>query len=372
MHTILKWFLIGGGTLFFVVSVQAQEKKKKENVFLHPDKFYAKYLPNIKITYKPSDSTYIKTYPKNYMTIALHMLSPTIYANLSPGGASQAASDYRTNVKTITGFSFSYRHVTAGFALSLLPPLGDPPGYGDTRYRTATIKYKSPIYILTFRFMKIKGMTDANAFNSLDPMQQTVYRSDIIIKEYEFEGIYNFNWKKYSYLSTIDYTEGQIKSHLGFMVKAGVYSQQFYSDSNLLSMPQRPYFRSFDDITRMNGFNIKLSPGAGGNLVIKKHFYMSFAVFSPVNLYINRLFTTEGIAHKETNFQLVLDGSVSMGYQTKRFYAALRYEIDGRTAVMNTFQYTSVYRYIGLDIGYRFQAPGVVKKFYKDTMPPGM
>ncbi|ABG59337.1 hypothetical protein CHU_2074 [Cytophaga hutchinsonii ATCC 33406] len=372
MIPMYRWLTAAVFLLFFVVAVHAQETKKKENVFLHPDKFYAKYFPNIKITYNPSDSTYIKTYPKNYMTVALHVLSPTIYANLEPSGAPQASSDLRTNVKTITGLSFSYRHVTAGFALSLLPPLGDPPGYGSSRYRTATIKYKSPIYILTFRFMKIKGMTDINAFNSLDLAQQTVYRPDIIIKEYEFEGIYNFNWKKYSYLSTIDYTESQIKSHLGFMVKAGVYSQQFYGDSNLLSVPQRPYFESFDNITRMNGFNIKLSPGAGGNLVIKKHFYMACAIFSPLNLYVNRLFTTEGIAHKETSFQWVLDGSASIGYQSKRFYAALRYEIDGRTAALTTFRYTSVYSYIGLDVGYRFKAPTFVKKFYKDTMPPGM
>lgn len=368
---MLKWFAIGMG-IFFIGSLQAQEKKKKENVFLHPDKFYAKYFPDIKITYNPSDSDYIKTYPKNYMTVALHLLSPTIYANLEPKGAAQAASDLRTNVKTITGLSFSYRHVTAGFALSLLPPLGDPPNYTNSRYRTATIKYKSPVYILTFRFMKIKGLTDINAFNSTDPMQQAVFRPDIIIKEYEFEGIYNFNWKKYSYLSTIDYTEGQIKSHMGFMVKAGIYSQQLYADSSLLSIPQRAYFQNFDQVNRMNGYTIKLSPGIGGNLVIKKHFYIACAVFSPLSLYVNRLFTPDEIVHRETTLQWILDGSASMGYQTKRFYAAVRYEVDGRTAVMNTYRYTSVYNYIGIDIGYRFQAPKVVKKFYKETMPPGM
>jgi len=366
-----KGFIVVFGLFFFITTAFAQ--KKRENVFLHPDKFYAKYFPNLKIKYNPSDSTYIKTYPKNYMTVALHLLAPKIYADLEPYNALQASSNLRTNINTITGLSFSYRHVTAGFALSLLPPVGDSPDFTHTRYRTATIKYKSPIYILTFKFMKIKGMTDVNAFNSLNPEQQTVPRADITIKEYQFEGIYNFSWKKYSYLATLDYTESQIKSRLGVMFKAGIYNQQLYSDTNLLSVPQRPYFEELNGISKMIGYNIKLSPGVGGNLVIKKHFYASFSIFSPLNLYVNRLYTMdENIVHKETSLQWVLDGSVSVGYYTDLFYTALRCEVDGRTAPLQTFTYTSVYNYIGLDIGYRFVAPRVIKKFYKDTMPPGM
>jgi hypothetical protein len=365
-----KWFVLGV-ILFIFFRLHAQEKK--ENVFLHPDKFYAKYFPHLKIKYNPSDSNYIKTYPKNYATVAMHLFSPTVYVNMEPNGALQASSQFRTNIKTITGFSFSYRHVTAGFALSLLPPVGDPPDYTHTKYRTATIKYKSPIYVLTFKFMKVQGMTDINSFNSIDPLQTTVRRPDITIKEYMFEGIYNFNWKKYSYLSTFDYTEGQIKSHLGFMVKAGIYSQQFYGDTNLLSVPQRPYFQGYNNITKVIGYNIKLSPGIGGNLVIKKHFYAAVSIFSPLNLYINRLYSADDKrVHKETSLQWVLDGSASIGYQSKQFFAALRFDLDGRTAALNTVRYSSAYNYIGLDIGYRFVAPRVMKKFYKDTMPPGM
>lgn len=365
-----KGLLLGIMFVFFVVVAQAQEKR--ENVFLHPKKFYAKYFPNLKIKYNPSDSTYIKTYPKNYMTVALHILSPQIYATLEPAGASHASSNFRTNINTITGLSFSYRHITAGFALSLLPPLAGQPDYLRTEYHTATIKYKSPIYILTFRYMKIKGMTDLNSFNARYAWEKSIARPDISLKEFEFEAIYNFNWKKYSYLSTLDYTESQIKSHLGFMGKVGIYNQQLYSDTNLFSVPQRPYFESVHSISKMVGYNIKLSPGIGGNIVIKKNFYAAFAFFSPLNLYINRLYTSDKeVVQKHMSFQWVLDGSMSIGYHTNRFYTALRCDVDGRIAAMNTFSYLSVYNYIGLDIGYRFDAPKFIKKFYKDTMPPG-
>lgn len=368
-YCMKKGLLVG---IMFIFFLAAHAQKKRENVFLHPDKFYAKYFPNLKIKYKPSDSMYIQTYPKNYMTIALHLLSPKLYANIVPAGASNASSDFRTNINTITGLSFSYRHITAGFALSLLPPIGDSPDYVHTKYHTATIKYKSPIYILTFKYMKIKGMTDVNSFNSRYSWESTIPRSDIRLKEYQFDVIYNFNWKKYSYLSTIDYTESQIKSHLGFMVKVGIYNQQLYSDTNLFSVPQRSYFETVHSVAKMIGYNIKLSPGIGGNIVIKKHFYAAFSFFSPLNLYINRLYTSDKeLLHKQTSFQWVLDGSMSIGYFSKRFYTAMRCDLDGRIAALDTYSYLSVYNYLGLDIGYRFVAPKFIKKFYKDTMPPG-
>jgi hypothetical protein len=357
------------------ILVHAQKKNEKnENVFLHPKKFYAKYFPNIKITYEPSDSTYIKTFPKKEMIIATHILSPKVFANFQPRDAIQASSQFRTNINTITGFSFSYRHVTAGFALSLLPPIGDSPDLIRTRYRTATIKYKTPKYILTFKFMKIKGMTDVNGFNSINPLQPTyVPRPDISIKEYLFEGIYNFSWKKYSYLATMDYTEGQIKSRAGFLMKVGVYNQQFYGDTNLLSVRQRPYFSEFNDVTKIVGYNIKVSPGMGATLVIKKRFYASFSIFSPLNLYVNKLEDVkEHVIKEETSLQWVLDGSISIGYQTKRFFTALHYDVDGRNAAFGSYTYKSVYNYINLDLGYRFNTPLIIKKFYKDTMPPGM
>ncbi len=357
--------------LFIVSGLKAQEKK--QNVFLHPAKFYEKYFPHFKIKYKPSDSNYINVYSKEFATVATHVFSPTVYINMEPRGFLQASSQFRTNIKTITGFSFSYKHITAGFALSLLPPVGDPPDYAPTKYRTATIKYKSPIYILTFRFMKVQGMTDINELNSLDQIQSNVRRTDLTIKEYMFEGIYNFSWKKYSYLSMLDHTEAQIKSRLGFMTKAGIYSQKFYGDSNLLSVSQRPYFENYNDISKVVGYNLKLSPGLGGILVFKEHFYGAISIFSPLSLFVNRLYSTDDkVVHKETNLLWGADGSASLGYQSKRFFAALNFQLDGRTAILNNVRYSSAYNYIGLDIGFRFAAPKPIKKFYKDTMPPGM
>jgi hypothetical protein len=366
---IFSIFLI----LFSEIEIHAQEKK--ENVFLHPHKFYQKFFPNLKIKKEPVDSLYLKTYP-NYLSVRTFVLLPQIYVDLNPIGTKakgmDASSEFRTNVNTILGFTGSYRFVTAGFAVALKSNPRDNEGYGHTRYRTATIKYNSARYCLQFKFIKLAGLTDVNELNNLDSTRKYIIRDDITMKEYQFEGIYNFGWKKYSYVAPIDFTLRQVKSRMGFLVKAGVYNNQLFCDTNLLNARQRLYFEAFENIDRMNSYSVKLAPGLGGNLVFLRQFYISLAVFAPYNIYFSRLFTDEHLMRKETSVQLVLDGTASLGYQSKWLYMGLRYQAESKGAKLSYISTTTVYSYIGFDVGYRFQSPRIVKRFYKKTMPPGM
>jgi hypothetical protein len=370
----ILFFLFIFQILFFVKGLLAQEKK--ENVFLHPDKFYQKFFPHFKIKHVPVDSLYITAYPK-YLSISVHLLDPKIYLDLDPTGSKgvgkQASSRFRTNVNTIVGFSGSYRFVTAGFAVALKTNPEKSTDYAHTKYRTATINYNSPKYSLQFKFIKLGGMTDVNELNNQDTTRKYTPRKDITMKEYRFEGIYNFGWKKYSYIAPIDFTQRQVKSRIGFLLKAGIYNNQLFSDSNLLSQRQRPYFEGFDNITKMISYSVKLAPGVGGNFVFMKRFYLSTSIFIPYNLYFLRLYTSDGhLERKEASVQFVLDGIVSVGYQSKRLYAGIRYQADSKGAKMKYVSLTTVYSYVGFDIGYRFHTPKIVKKVYKKTMPPGM
>lgn len=367
---VLSFFLCLLSIILSTSTAQAQD----ENVFLHPDKFYKKFFPHFRIKKSPVDSTFIKTYP-NYLSASTKIVLPKIYLDLSPSviKGTNVTSMFRTNVNTIIGFSGSYRFVTAGFAIALKSNPDAKKDYANTRYRSATIKYNSAKYSLEFKFIKLNGLTDINKENSVDSTKLYTIRQDLILKEFHVEGIYNFSWKKYSYMAPIDFTERQVKSRLGFLLKAGVYNNQLYSDSNILSIAQRPYFKGFDNVSRMNSYSVKLAPGVGGNLVFMRRLYLAATIFVPYNLYFSRLYTTKNfLVGKETSIQLVFDGMVSLGYQSKRFYAGLRYQAESKRAKLSNFSSAIVYSYIGFDIGYRFKTPKIVKKIYKKTMPPGM
>lgn len=350
-------------------SVFGQENLK---VFLHPEKFYKKYFPKLKIRRIPLDTNYIKVYP-NYLTVGIHVLSPALYSTLSPRNSSAIGNSadvkFRTSVADIIGFSANYRFVSAGFALLLKQGLQKHKGYAPSAYRTLTVKYNSPAYSFQFRFLKLKGFTDTNGTGN----QPLVKRPDIINKEYQFESVYNFDWKRYSYLAPLVFSQRQVKSRASVLIKGGLYYKKLSGDSSLVELAKRPYFESFGDNKGIQTFSIKLAPGVGGNLILYKRIFLSMAIFSSFDLYFYRYINSmDEVSSRRESFVFAIDGYVSLGYQSKRFYTGLRFETDRRDAALHGVKMNIVNTYTGLEFGYRFDAPRIMKKFYKKTMPPGM
>ena len=368
--------------LLFIVSAYGQSTSAEEDkkgkglrIFFHPQKFYRKYFPDIKIKKPDVDSLYIKSYP-NLFTTGAHLISPSISLNLysksNAINASEATSKFRTNIGNILAFSGSYRYIAAGFAV-VLSSNNKGSNYTETRYRTATIKYNGSAYSLQFKYARTKGFTDINGYNSVNNNNQYTNRDDLLEREYQFEGIYNFSWKKYSYYAPLDYTQRQLKTRMGFLIKAGVYYNQLSGDSNLLTVAQRPYFEDFNNIKTIRSTSFKIAPGLGINLVFLRRFYLSASIFVPYNLYFYKYLNEDDIKSSEgASIAKVLDGSAVLGYQSKRFYAGLRYQFYSKQADFKSVGMKSLFSYFSIDLGYRFKAPKILKRIYKKTMPPGM
>jgi len=346
---------------------------QSENVFLHPKKFYKKYLPNLRIKKDPLDTLYIKTYP-NYLSVGMHVLSPSLRMNIAPRGTQSGALNLRTNIADIIGFSASYRFVSAGFAMLLKSGIRTHDDYAKSRYRTATIKYSGGANSFQFKYLRFKGLTDVNTLNRLDLTVPYIKRTDVMNKEFQFEGLRNISWRKYSYTGPLTFSQRQLKSRMGFLFKAGVYYSQLSSDTTLINTLQAQHYDDdFRNIKIIRTLSIKLAPGMGGNLVFLKNYYFSLVAFPSYDLYLYKMLEDKDDKVKgNQTFAFILEGKTSVGYQSRRFYGGLRYEIETRNAALKTIQYNGLYTYLGLEFGYRFNTPKVVKKFYKETMPPGM
>jgi hypothetical protein len=195
----------------------------------------------------------------------------------------------------------------------------------------------------------------------------------MVSKEFQFEGIYNFGWKKYSYLAPITFSQRQVKSRAGILLKAGVYYDQMSDDSTLITRQQQPYFDGLSNVKVIRTLSIKLAPGVGGNLVFLRTVYLSVAVFASPDLYFYRyLNNLNEMTTQRSAFVYTLEGKTSLGYQSRRVYAGLRFEVENRKASLHSIKMNTFYSYIGIELGYRFIAPHIIKKVYKDTMPPGM
>lgn len=361
-------------SVFFPVRrAVAQEKKERENVLLHPDKFYRKYMPGLKIKSNPPDSAYIKTYP-NFLSVNMHVLSPAIRLKVRPRGdrpeGFDPSSSFRTNVADVIGFAASYRYISAGFAFLLNTGMNLRDDYARSHYRTATIKYSSAARSFQFKYIRIRGFTDVHQAGN---RERFVRRPDMISKEYQFEGLHNFGWRKYSYIAPITFAQRQVKSRAGFLLKGGVYYHQLSGDSALLNTAQRSFYEDFADAKVMRTLSVRIAPGIGTNIVFMKCLYFSLAAFTSADLYFYKYLqdpSERRAAH--TRLIFVLDSKMGLGYHSKRLYAGLRFDLEKRMGSLQDVAINNTYQYTGIELGFRFDAPTIVKKVYKKTMPPGM
>jgi hypothetical protein len=352
------------------------EKEKKENVLLHPDKFYKKFFPHLRIKRNPPDSLFIKTYP-NYLSVGTHVFSPAEHIDINsrkPGsGVVDPSSKFRTNISDVVGLVASYRFVSAGFAFLLPSGSNGIGGYASSHYHTATIRYNSTAYAFQFKYIRIKGFTDINQPDGLGPNPMFTQRPDMLSKEFQFENVFNLSWKKYSYIAPLTFSQRQIISRAGFLLKTGFYYNQLSGDSPILSPQQQPFYDNFSGVTTIRSYAIRVAPGLGGNLVFFKRVYISLAAFTSFDLYFYKyLSAIDDKVPANEAFVFVLDGKASLGYQSRRLYAGVRFEEDRRMGDLRNINLNTTYFYKGIELGYRFDAPKIVKKVYKKTMPPGM
>jgi hypothetical protein len=322
------------------------------------------------------DTNYIHSYPQ-YLAVGMFVISPTVNLRLEEKDSSKLGnktlSNYQANLSSIVGFSLGYGAVHFSWGFNVGTDREKNKDLVASKYNVINVRVKHPVLYMHFRYSRLQGLTDMNEQNSKSPLMRYVKRDDIRLREYSVEGIYNFSWRKYSYTAPLTFLQRQLKSRIGILAKAGVSYSELGADSALITTTQLVQNDKLTDIQRINGVSVKLAPGVGGNLVFFKRIYLSGALFVAYDLFFydyKRI--SDGGTKSGTSFVVVLDGRFSLGYQSERLYAGLRYEVDRRGMQFDKTQMTTEYSYVGLEFGYRFNAPGFLKKGYAAIMPGRM
>lgn len=293
---------------------------------------------------------------------------------LPRSGLTRGAVSLRTNIADIVGANINYRYISAGFAFVLKSGMQLNSDYEKSRYRTATIKYNKGGFAFQYKYIRIKGMTDTNTSSLGENSNEYFRRPDIVLKEFQFEGTYNPAWRTYSFMAPFTFSERQIRSAGGFLFKSGLYYSQLSGDSSLVDRSKLNYYSDeFSNVNVIRNLSLRLAPGAGANVVIKERFYLSLIAFPSLDIYFYKYL--ENPVDKVMGSQTLafsFEGNAAVGYQSKRFYAGMRGEIENNSAVLRGFSAKKIYASVGFEIGYRFNAPRVVQNVYRKTMPPGM
>jgi hypothetical protein len=318
------------------------------------------------------DSNFIQSY-KQYLTIGAFSASPVSEIQLSSYKQFAAkTSDFKANLSNTLGFTIGYRSIYLAVGFKTPTDLSSVAKYGKSSYNSFALRVQNPRYLLSFDYRDIQGYYNTNPISTTDPVTKVktesyIQRGDIQSQQYVISGIFNLNWKKYSYLASLIHTERQIKSKVGFLLKTSVSYNSLGSDSTLVQNINAKT-KVIHDISSLNFMSYKVGPGLGMNLVLFKRIYFSSMLFYSFDVVSFQGFDSSGKQlTSNTSVTGFAEGRAALGYQSKRFYIGMKFIGDQVTFHTTENRISTHFATVTLDIGYRFNAPGFLKKGYDAT-----
>lgn len=313
------------------------------------------------------DTNYIKSY-KHYLSIGLFVATPVNTLTLTPNDLTVKPTEYSTNVASAIGLTGSYRSISGSFAFRTNPEASETSKYGTTTYKSFSIGTQRTKFAIRFDYRKVAGFYNGDSIITIPDTPGTYFkRSDVVTKQYMISGLYNFSWRKYSYQSSFLFTEHQLKTRVGFILKSSISFNRLQSDSSLINLDRTA--SNSEKIQQLNFTSFLAGPGVGLNVVIAKRVYFSLMIFYSLDFVTYTFINNNNSTNTRNNsFTGFYEGRAALGYHSKRFYAGLK--VVGDKIAVQTLDYKveNSFGVLTLDIGYRFNAPGILKKVYSKTL----
>ena len=331
----------------------AQGKKEKKKASARSDKHILDY--------------------SSLLMVGIFTSTPTMEIKMNPIVDSLGkASDFKGNFSSTFGFSVGYRAVAVSYGFKLPADPASVSSMGKTAFNILHIKIRRKPFIIALDHRRYKGFYDAytSNFNKTLPKETPYYiRPDMSVKSYSANIICNFTWKKYSYTAHVTYNDRQIKTKVGFLLKADISSIQLHSDSSFISVNQRPAFPYFYNIHSIDAYVFKSGPGIGMNIVLFKRIYFAMNLFLMSNNLIYRY--TDDSDTKSVwryNANAFFEGGVGLGYSAKHFYIGLRAGGENNVMSLKGTKIQTSFGTVCLDLGVRLNSPKPLRKAWEKTL----
>lgn len=320
------------------------------------------------------DSMYIRKYP-DYLTIGLHTSAPIMEIRILPEEDSigKFTNLYKGNYTSSLGFVFGYRgvNILAGFRTA--PDPSSTVVKGQSSFKNFMVKVRWKAIYVTAYTSRYKGFYDNNTpsnYGTLpDSNQQYLIRPDIFYRHWMLSVTGNLTWKKYSYSGPYTYSERQVKSKAGFLLRASGGHIQIKGDSSLVHGTQYAYFSTFNNIEKINAFMVKGGPGVGFTIVIFKRMYISATAFIQASTVFYQYTSDDGaVTRLNTSISSFGEGSLALGVNSKRLFMGIHLNGNSNRIKLTDAKLETSIGSLSLDIGYRFNCPKGLRNLWAKTM----
>ncbi|MEM1136639.1 MAG: DUF4421 domain-containing protein [Bacteroidota bacterium] len=276
------------------------------------------------------DTTYIKSY-RDQLIIRTYGI--TKYNRLTirdVATANQVSFDPNTNLNFGAGFNYKWIGFNAAFNFPFIN--NDSDRLGTTKYLDLQADFYGRKYLINVLYQDYRGFRISKEryysfpqFITSDTLFQK--RDDVHTRAFGINGFYNFNDKKFSYLSSFIQNEWQKRSAGSFFLGGYFTGLQVSSDSSLISADLNAQFENNLNIVRGNFRTLGVSGGYAHTFVMWKKFFFTLLASGGIGAEYSEIKTVE--SNQEFNTESSLNFSTftrgALGYNNDRFHVGLSF-----------------------------------------------
>jgi hypothetical protein len=309
------------------------------------------------------DTAYIESYDNS---LALRVVVPQRFFNVAiRNNETGAKYTYRPNLRFGLGVGFSYRWLAMDFTISPKGTGRNNDKFGETSQFNLNASAYLTRNVISMSFRHYEGAYITNPQDYLpdwDSSQARPLRPDFKTTAFNLKYIIPFNWKRYSFRTTM-LLDGRLKKSSGsVMAYSSLYYLNVNADSTLLPSEYAGSFPDEASISKMNIVMLSQSIGYTYTFVIKR-FYFTVSAYPSISFNLGEIESGAGkYGPNPVSFKLMSVNGV--GFNSRRWYTGLYFTFDNNfVSLPYDLRLANNLGQWRIFVGYRIKAPKVMQKY---------
>jgi hypothetical protein len=267
---------------------------------------------------------------------------------------------YRSNKPTTLGLGVYLFEV--GLELSFAIPVAEKKKeiYGESDASDLQLNIFTKKWGLESYYRRYEGFYIADADVVLPPNVPFPQRVDVTTRNIGITGNYVFNNKKYSFRSSYNYSERQLRSNGSFVLFGSINGFRARGDSAIIAEAYRGDFGNNVGIQEIKTTSLAIAPGYAYSFIYKGFFINATLGLGPAHNWLAQT-NEDGETKYDIEFTAFIAARVAIGYNGDRMFGGLSYISQAQRARFETVQLRNTTGSFKLVIGFRFKEFGILR-----------
>lgn len=303
---------------------------------------------------------YIKSYPDHFFIWPVLKQRKLDFDVKTIGGSRRETLGYKANKPFSFGVGMYLFEL--GFELAFAVPLDQQSIdiYGESKVRDVQLNILGKKWGIDAYYQKYKGYYVDDPATKVPAGLPYPQRGDIASRNLGVSVNYTFNYNKFSFRSSYNFAESQLRSAGSFILFATINAFRAEGDSAIMG---QPYFDKFGNAAYIQNIRVTtlgVAPGYTYSLIHQGFFLNGTLAIGPAHNWLSYQ-REDGTEKNDIRFNAYIAARLSLGYNGDRFFGGLTFMNSGRNAKFDAVEMTNANSSFKIIMGYRFREFGFLR-----------